>query len=120
MKQLSKSHSQIFERIVRALDGRLFRVRFVVFERDGVLRGRVVSCEAALSFSCVKDKGLRIKDFHLCLPAWRRPQIVKSEKLKVKSSLVSPYFNKFDFMTVIKIRAPSRFASADRRGLDAD
>ena len=117
---VATEQAAILERIVHARDGRLFRVRFVVVERDGVLKGRVVSCELVQElgrFKMIYDSRLRRSGFGgqvrfrnktYCLPAWKQLQVVKSEKLRVKSFPVSPYFNKFDFMTVIKIRAPSR------------
>jgi hypothetical protein len=101
-------NAEIFEKIVCDRRGRLLCVRFVVFERDGVLRGRIISVAPILSFSGVKDKGLRIKDFPRYLPLWWSHRKVRDTGLRIKDFFVSPYFRNFDFMTVIKIRAPSR------------
>ncbi|TSC57722.1 MAG: hypothetical protein Greene041679_266 [Parcubacteria group bacterium Greene0416_79] len=54
-----ETQSEIFERIVRNRNGRVFRVRFVAVERGGILRGRIVSCEEIVSLSGVKDKACR-------------------------------------------------------------
>ncbi|MEK7208150.1 MAG: hypothetical protein AAB699_01215 [Patescibacteria group bacterium] len=107
MKQLSEKHSQIFERIVRDRGGRLFRVRFVVVQRGGRLRGRVVSCEQAQELDGFKIQDSRFKSQTCCLPAWKQLQVVKSEELKVSSFFPSPYFNKFTFLISNNIRAPS-------------
>jgi hypothetical protein len=104
---ITKSQSEVLERTVRDQRGRFFRVRFVVVERDGIWRGKVVSCQQVFELRIVKDKGLRIKDFRYCLPVWLHHGSVKDKGLGIKVSFSSPYFNKFDFLTVIKIRAPS-------------
>ena len=108
MKELIyQNQSEIFERVVCDQSGRIFRMRFVVVERDGILRGKVVSCQQVFELRIVKDKGLRIKDFRYCLPVWLHHGSVKDKGLRIEDSVSSPYFNKFDFLTVIKIRAPS-------------
>ena len=45
MKKLAcQKPFEIFERVIRQ-NGRLFRVRFVILEREGKLRGKIISCE---------------------------------------------------------------------------
>lgn len=105
-KLLFREHN--FERLVRDRHGRLFRVRFVVVERDGNLRGRVISVAPITALQKrFKIYDLGFKNETLCLPAWLRSRQVKDKGLRIKDLYFSPYFNKFDFLTVIKIRAPS-------------
>ncbi len=44
IQDLRIDQSEIFEKVVLR-NGKLFRVRFVVIEREGKLRGKVVSCD---------------------------------------------------------------------------
>lgn len=89
-KLIHQNQPEIFEKIVRDRSGRVFRVRFVVVERDGALRGRIVSCVPVVGLI----EGVQTPvAFH----------IVK----KLGEKIASPYFNKFCFLSVIKIRAPS-------------
>jgi len=93
-KLIYQRQSEIFERIVRQADGRLFCVRFVVVERGGVLRGKVVSCALLAEEAPV-----------LCGRAvLGAPALTSSEFLPI----LSPFFSCFDFLTSIQIRAPSR------------
>ena len=103
-KVIHQRQSDIFEKIVQR-NGRLFRVRFIVVESAGKLRGRIVSYEEVLTVSSVKDKGLRIKDF-LCLPPSRARHAVKDEGLRIKDSFSSPYFS-LEFFTSQMTRAPA-------------
>ena len=43
-KLLDQKQSEIFEKVVLK-NGRLFRIRFVVLERGGKLRGKILSCQ---------------------------------------------------------------------------
>lgn len=108
MEILFERQSEIFERIVRDRSGRLFRVRFMVVERDGVLRGRIISCEVVPELRRFKMYDVGFKKKICCLPGRLPFRSVKGQLSKVKSASTSPYFNKFEFLTVIKIRAPSR------------
>lgn len=138
MRELSfEKQSEIFERTVRDRDGRLFCVRFVVVEREGVLRGKVISCEQIYTirtanrypsptrrrtgvgrkyehrtrrpyFPFVKG-GTRVREGEgFYLPARQVHQAANDKGLRIKDFFPSPYFNRFDFLTVIKIRAPAR------------
>ena len=48
---IPSSYKGIYEKVLRAPDGRLVRVTFAVVEVDGVLRGRVISMEPVLQVS---------------------------------------------------------------------
>ncbi|OHA45157.1 MAG: hypothetical protein A3H13_02255 [Candidatus Taylorbacteria bacterium RIFCSPLOWO2_12_FULL_48_11] len=115
-KIISQTQSEIFERIVRDRSGRAFRVRFVVVERGGTLRGRIISYEQIQNLSPFSKGeypsgargrgGSSAGQTTLYLP--------NVQKLAHNASLchrarptASPYFNKFAFLTAIKIRAPS-------------
>ena len=89
-KIISQTQSEIFERIVRDRSGRAFRVRFVVVERGGTLRGRIISCEPVLAF----------------LPPVKKSVFATPLNFRVRTTAPT-YFNKFAFLTAIKIRAPS-------------
>jgi|GEM_PF-1388130 len=89
-----RSDSSIFERIVRQADGRLFLVRFVIVERGGVLRGRIISC-ALITEEAKAICGRAVLG---------APIATSSEFLPI----LSPFFSCFDFLTSVQIRAPSR------------
>ena len=116
MKELIyQNQSEIFEKLVCTLDGRFFRVRFVVVERNGTLRGKVISCEQipAIQTNRIRRsyspfvKGSTRQGEGFYLPARRFRQAVEDKGLRIKDLYFSPYFNKFEFLTCIKIRAPS-------------
>ncbi len=94
MKQIIQHQSEIFEKIVRQADGRLFFVRFVVVERGGVLRGRVVSC------ALIAEEAKAI-----CGRAVLGAPVAASSDF---FPVLSPFFSCFDFLTSVQIRAPSR------------
>ena len=91
--------SEVFEKIARR-GGKLFRVRFVVVERNGVLRGRVISCEPIETLS-----GEVLTKEKVCLPVFRCAKSAPVKKVRFQK-IVSP-FTTLDFLTSIKIRAPS-------------
>ena len=52
MKKIThKTQSEVFERLTRDRRGRLFRVRFTLIERGGIIRGKVLSCEKVLEIA---------------------------------------------------------------------
>lgn len=107
MKKITQQkQSEIFEKIV-SQHGRLFRVRFVVLERGGKLRGKVISCEAIFALGRVEDSGLGIKNLQYCLPCGNNTA-VKLQTCHYSKEIRSPYFDKSELLTPIKIRAPSR------------
>lgn len=105
MRQVTfEKQCEVLERIARAPDGRLFRVRFVIVERDGVLRGRVISCEEIVSLSDVKDGGLWIKDY-LYLPH-SKTRVSQARTRISAARILSPYTS-LDFFMSQMTRAPS-------------
>lgn len=92
-------NSEVMERVV-VQNGKLFRVRFVILERGGKLRGKVLSCEAVEVLA-----GETTTAEATCLPsATFTDEAPRSSKLFAE--VVSPYFS-LDFLTSIQIRAPS-------------
>ena len=112
-----QNQSKIFERIVRDRSGRAFRVRFVVVEREGTLRGRVVSYAALNYFPSSVEEGCPKGGVVVFLPTEKKVCVFRLVQ-KFCTKVASPYFNKFEFLSVIKIRAPAY--AADGRGLHAD
>ncbi len=107
-KLIEQNQSEVFEKIVRDRSGRLFRVRFVVVERGGILRGRVVSCTSLSEIhSLIKEGCLPKGDGVVCLPVETQKSRTSRVVQKLGEKIVSLYFNKFAFLTAIKIRAPS-------------
>ena len=127
-KVIFEKQKEVFERVIRNRSGQLFRVRFVVIERDGVSRGKIISCEQIHALRTVKsvrkyENGIRVcgiyspfvegstggnreKAFYLLegVRDTNTPIVVR----KLGAIIESPYFNKFSFLSPIKIRAPSR------------
>lgn len=103
-----ETQSEMFERIVRDRHGRLFRVRFVVVERGGVLRGKVVSVAPIAA----RQKRFKIYDFGFknkkqYLIQGYIEKIADNQSRTARIRINSPYFSIFEFLTPIKIRAPS-------------
>ncbi|MDO8564743.1 MAG: hypothetical protein Q7R88_01985 [bacterium] len=99
--------SEIFERITRDQRGKLFRVRFVIIERGGLLRGKILSCEPVFEIPTVKGQRSTVNGSSLCLPCFIGAGTHATSRLAVRK-VTSP-FSSFDFLTSIKIRAPSLF-----------
>lgn len=93
-KLIYQKHSEIFERIVRQADGRLFLVRFVIVERGGVLRGKIISCAVVAESTPA-----------ICARAVLGAPVAASYDFL---PILSPFFSCFDFLTSVQIRAPSR------------
>lgn len=111
MKKLAyQNQSEVFEKIVCDRSGRVFRVRFVVVERAGTLRGRIISCEPVSNLSPLSKGGEgRVRGCYeaVCLPTGTQKSHTSRTVKKLGEKIASPYFNKFQFLTAIKIRAPS-------------
>ncbi len=92
--------SEVFEKVILR-NGRLFRVQFVILERGGKLRGRVLSCEAIETLA-----GAETFFEGICLPSI---SFVGEAPLsrKLFEIVASPYFT-LDFLTSIMVRAPAR------------
>ena len=95
--------SEIFEKVVHDKTGRIFRVQFVVVERNGVLRGKVISCQEIKGLrGCT---GKRPSCGHILLAGTATRKSARISKRGYRP-ILSP-FSQFDFLTEIKIRAPS-------------
>lgn len=105
---LRKNHSEIFERIVRNRSGLLFRVRFVVVKRNGVLRGKVISITPIVALQKgSKIYDLRFKNKKQYFLQGYTEEIAYNQSGVLLTRIRSPYFSIFEFLTPIKIRAPS-------------
>ena len=98
-KVIYQKQSEVFEKVV-SRNGRLFLVSFVVVEREGKLRGRVLSYEAIQTLAGTTETQ----------EVTYLPSVTFSDEAPITSKLfeevVSPYFS-LDFLTSIQIRAPS-------------
>ncbi|KKW10836.1 MAG: hypothetical protein UY50_C0025G0008 [Parcubacteria group bacterium GW2011_GWA2_49_9] len=102
MKKLTYQHqSEIFEKVVTK-NGQLFLVRFVILEREGRLRGKIISCEAIEALPA----GATVESEY-CLPVFSDIQPAPITR-KIFEEIVSPFFT-LEFLTSIKIRAPSGY-----------
>jgi hypothetical protein len=100
MRKLTyQNQSEIFEKVV-VRNGRLFLVRFVIVERGGKLRGRVISCEAivALPAGAAAER-------ERCLPAFSRTEPAPVTRKHFKE-IASPFFT-LEFFISQMTRAPS-------------
>ncbi len=99
-KIIHQKQLEIFERVV-SRNGRLFLVHFVILERGGKLRGKVLSCEAIEVLAGEVSTTMEAT----CLPS-----VTFTDEAPLSHELfgevVSPYFS-LDFLTSIQIRAPS-------------
>ena len=98
-KLLYQNQSEIFEKVVTK-NGKLFLVRFVIVERGGKLRGRVISCEALE----VLPAGVTAESEH-CLPAFSAVEPAPVTR-RIFEELVSPFFT-LEFFISQMTRAPS-------------
>jgi|SRR3989344_948994 len=97
-KVIHQNQYEIFEKIVQN-DGRLFRIRFVVIERAGKLRGKVISCEPISEL-----RGSVAEPYVLCGNCTESD--IPVEKEQSFSSYVSP-FSSSEFFVSQMTRAPS-------------
>ena len=99
----------IFEKVVRAKDGRLFAVRFVVIETSGQFRARIISAAQVIELGCrvkgIGYKGKKKKEKPILLNGSRAP----STKPQALSSFpfVSPFVSELEFFVSQMTRAPS-------------
>ena len=100
-KIIYQKQSEVFEKVV-SRNGRLFLVRFVVVEREGKLRGKVLSCEAIEVLAGDTDTTAKAT----CLPSVTFTDEAPLSR-ELFCEIVSPYFT-LDFLTSIQIRAPAR------------
>ncbi|MEK7169660.1 MAG: hypothetical protein AAB767_00035 [Patescibacteria group bacterium] len=99
MYDLRIEEAEIFEKIVRR-NGRFFLVRFVIVERGGKLRGRVISCEALE----VLPVGVTAES-ERCLPAFSDVQPAPITRKRFEE-IVSPFFT-LEFFISQMTRAPA-------------
>ncbi len=93
-------NSEVMERIILQ-NGKLFRVRFVVVERGGKLRGKILSCEAIEMLAGEVSATAKAS----CLPSVTFTDEAPISR-KLFAEVASPYFS-LDFLTSIQIRAPA-------------
>ena len=100
-KIINQRQSEVHERVVTR-NGQLFLVRFVIVDRDGKLRGRVLSCEAIKTLPCTTTEHAIF-----CLPEvnFSEPSPISRKFFR---EIISPYFS-LDFLTVVQIRAPAEY-----------
>jgi hypothetical protein len=105
----------IFEKVIRARDGRLMRLYFEVYEINGEIKGRLIKAEPVLVLASAKNSrptptyrlsgkigvASEIGQLILCAPA----EIVSPYFWNIEKKISSPY-SSFCFLTSIKIRAP--------------
>lgn len=100
MKKLAyQKQSEIFQKTIRQ-NGKLFQVRFVIVEKNGKLRGKIISCEP---IEVLGGSGVATEQH--CLPLFSPTQAFPEETIRFRK--VVPPFSSFDFLTSIQIRAPS-------------
>ncbi len=103
IRLVSQEKTGSFERTVCDRNGRFFRVRFVVVEQDGAVRGRIVSVTpvAAIMGETVGPATKPI----LCLPMCSRSAFLSESA--TFNPIQSPYVFSFDFFVSQMTRAPS-------------
>jgi hypothetical protein len=96
----------IFERVLRARNGVLMRVRFEVVEINGELHGRVIGYEPVIELSAGYPNTANTYNPSQCLLAC--PEIGETVPLSwlTEKKITSP-FSAFEFLTSIKPRAPT-------------
>jgi|GEM_PF-1516269 len=104
----------IFERVLRSKDGQLMRVCFEVYEVNGEIKGRIIKAEPILSLnrssaeqpshdSYINGFG---DNYGTNLLLASANKIVSPYSWILEKKITSP-FSEFEFLTSIKIRAPS-------------
>ena len=101
MKKLTTRQFEIFEKVVRQ-NGHLFLVRFVILERAGKLRGKVLSCTPIEVLAGSAEPSTSY------LPVFRHTQAAPTET-RTFEEILSP-FTTLEFFVSQMTRAPSPFA----------
>lgn len=99
----------IYERIIRAKDGRLVRVHFVVSENGGRLKGQIISVEPVeVSVEAAATQSRQPQQSQIFLPGatLEKNTAVKTVRKIPATSHASPY-SFFDFFMSQPTRAPS-------------
>jgi hypothetical protein len=102
---IPSSYKGIYEKVVRAPDGRLVRVQFAVVEVNGALRGRVISMEPVLQVAGTITKR-EVAGKTLYLPISVQKDIYEAVISTFKKEVFSPYTT-LDFFMSQPTRAPS-------------
>lgn len=101
------SRSQFIEKVMTDVNGRQFRVLFLVsLGADGEVKGRIISAEP-LAENVLALPGA-VADATLCLPCVRSAQDVETPYFASPAPFVSPYFDIELLLTAQPTRAPSR------------
>ncbi len=104
---IPSSYKGIYEKVLRAPDGRLVRVQFAVVEVNGALRGRIISMEPIEDRLKIEDSRLKNKATILYLPSKGNDyEPIFNFQFSIFNSLVSPYTT-LDFFMSQPTRAPS-------------
>jgi hypothetical protein len=99
--QYDRDQQGIFEKIVRSRNGQLVRVFFEVYEWNGELKGRILRAEPVLTLAG-ESKSECPRVFALSAPT----EIVSPYFWNIEKKITSPFSSR-DFLTSVKIRAPS-------------
>ncbi|OHA20853.1 MAG: hypothetical protein A2849_04210 [Candidatus Taylorbacteria bacterium RIFCSPHIGHO2_01_FULL_51_15] len=105
MSLIYQKQSDIFEKTVRR-GGKLFLVRFVIVERCGQLRGKVLSCEPVEELAGCTMYDLGCKDKNYFLPVRSKGTTPVADTKTTVDEIVSPYTTLEFFMSQMT-RAPS-------------
>jgi hypothetical protein len=105
IKNLTSSHIEITERVLRAKNGVLMLVRFAVTTIDGRPHIRILSATPVHTLGGqVRVQGTA----PLCLP-YTCKQTTYHAPQPTSFPFQSPYFSRLDFFTSQMTRAPSRY-----------
>jgi Zn finger protein HypA/HybF involved in hydrogenase expression len=96
----------IFTRVVTDNNGSLVRVRFEVYEIDGVLKGHILSIEPVISLKADPCSTAQNKANRFSLPCPTCNSNTTDISWFDTSDIVSPYSSLY-LLTNIKIRAPA-------------
>jgi hypothetical protein len=102
---IPSAYKGVYEKVLRAPDGRLVRVTFAIVEVNGALRGRVISMEPVLQVAgVVARREVRAKTLYL--PISVEKDIHEAVISIFRKEVVSPYTT-LDFFMSQPTRAPS-------------
>jgi|SRR3989344_2592840 len=103
-----KPQGKIVERTVKTKTGQLVCAVFLVVLRDGELDVRLISVRPIPKTERFRIQDSRFKNGTLCLRGSCAKSSAVTSKRHKYTAVVSPFFNIFELLTPIKIRAPSR------------
>ena len=91
-----------FERVLRSKDGQLMRVCFEVYEVNGEIKGRIINAEPIFSIERSGSENFAQSIYAIS----GSTKIISPYSWIIEKKITSP-FSEFEFLTSIKIRAPS-------------